>query len=478
MGTLFHTTTYPQLRAVPKSWYHGTMPEGPAKEKQSVEEFLNSVLRIAVQSGASDVHFEPMKDEVNIRMRIDGALEAKTRLPHYEYEHVLNRIKVLSNLDLASRGLPQEGHFEILTASSPEEQLAPPASSQTQAPSATLQEEDDKGADLFFDTPDKDYRARTPLSPPEAPSAPVEAPSPQVQQKPINVRVSIFPTINGSTTVLRLLNRDDLLRRLDDMEMDAEVLATYRRLVSKTYGMVLITGPAGSGKTTTLYATLQELKGPTRNIITLEDPVEFSMPEMRQTQIIPERGLTFAVGMRSILRQDPDALMIGEIRDSETAEYAVRAALVGRVILSTIHSNTTIGTIARLIDMGIERSLIAYALNGVMARRLVRRLCNGCQTSYTPLPQYLAHFGLNAGQHSFVKGKGCDACHGTGFNGRIGLFEVLELDDKLRTLIVERSPMGILQEYMERTNVKMLKQDAIQKILAGLTTIEEAAKAV
>lgn len=419
----------------------------PQPEHSSAEEFVNEILGVAVTVHASDIHIEPLTQEFRVRFRIDGVLQERWRRPLHEYEAVLNRVKVLANLDLTAHSITQDGHFEALVA----EKIPAEKQDQEETQASIPTQWFDQGS-----------------SPPLAKSA---------DARPVNVRVSLFPTITGSTIVLRLLNRADLLRRLEDLEMDVATLGRYKRLIARVYGLVLITGPAGSGKTTTLYATLQELESPEKNIITLEDPIEFHFEQFRQTQISVERGFSFADAMRSVLRQDPDALMIGEIRDPETAEYAVRAALIGRLVISTVHSNTTVGTIARLLDMNIDRSLIAYALNGVMARRLVRRICEYCRTPYKPEEAFLSYLGLK-GDTTFMKGAGCGECRGTGHSGRVGLFEVLEMDNNLRTLIIEKAPMDALQQYVEQSRIKMLKDDAREKVLAGLITVEEAMKAV
>ena len=450
------------------------MPKEQQVEHQSAEEFLNAMLHTAVGMHVSDIHIEPLKREFRIRFRVDGTLQEQWRKPLHELDALLNRIKVLANLDLVMHGMTQEGHFEAMIT--PNASPADDGAKATTSPSEQMgaQHLSDKLSSLLFggekNTAEKQSAPAMDQSKNE--------PSAKKEQRLLNVRVSIFPTLNGSTAVLRVLNREDLLKRLSDLEMDDDMARSYKRLISKIYGLVLITGPSGSGKTTTLYATLQELQSPEKNIITLEDPVEFHFEEFRQTQILADRGFTFAVAMRSILRQDPDALMIGEIRDPETAEYAMRAALIGRIIISTVHSNTTIGTIARLIDMKIERSLIAYALNGVMARRLVRRVCESCKIEYTPAPEYLAYFETELKGHRFIKGTGCAECRGSGYRGRVGLFEILEIDNNFRTLVVEQASMDALQQYVEKTGMKTLKQDGLEKVRAGLTTLEEIVKAV
>jgi len=295
----------------------------------------------------------------------------------------------------------------------------------------------------------------------------------------LSLRVSLFPTLDGEAIVLRLLNQENMLLPINALGMDDATLARFKKLIAKDYGMVLITGPAGAGKTTTLYSLLQTLRAKEKNIVTLEDPVEVRLDDIRQSQIFSDHGLTFASGMRSILRQDPDVIMVGEIRDPDTAENAVRASLTGRVVLSTIHANTTLGTIPRLLDMNIERSLIAYALNGVVAQRLVRKVCPDCHITYTPHPEFLSYFNIaDPSQYTFIKGAGCDNCRHTGFKGRTGLFEVLNFDDALQTLIIEKVSLKALEEHIAQSAMKTLKQDGLEKALAGITTLEEVGKVV
>ncbi|HTY39970.1 MAG TPA: GspE/PulE family protein [Candidatus Paceibacterota bacterium] len=389
----------------------------------STEELANTVLGQAIRERASDIHIDPVENGMRIRYRIDGYLQERWTLPNYKLDLFINRLKVISNLDITNKVIPQDGSFE-LTVKLPKT--------------------------------DKD---------PE-------------EERLVAARISFFHTVKGEAAVLRLLNRSEMVIPLEETGMDPETLVKCRELFGKSYGMVLVTGPSGSGKTTTLYSALQEIRSKDKNIITLEDPVEYHFDGIRQVQILPEQGLTFAVGMKSILRQDPDVIMIGEIRDPETAEYAIRAALVGRLVFSTVHANTAIGTIARLIDMNIERSLIAYAMNGVIAKRLVRKICPSCTAPYEPDPNILKYFNLDPAGRQFVHGAGCDACNGTGYFNRVSLFEVLEFDGHLRALIMEKAPINELEEFAERSGLKTLKQDAIEKVLAGVTTIEEAARAV
>jgi general secretion pathway protein E len=242
--------------------------------------------------------------------------------------------------------------------------------------------------------------------------------------------------------------------------------------------MLLVTGPTGSGKTTTLYSVLRELKSEDKNIITLEDPIEFHLDWMRQCEIREDRGFTFERAMASVLRQDPDILMVGEIRDPQTAEYAVRSALVGRIVGSTIHANTAMGTIARLLDLGIQRSVLAHSINGIIAQRLVRKICEHCKEPYQPADLVLRHFGLEQHPGPFYHGRGCEACKGSGYKGRTGIFSVMILDDELRSLIFDQRPLVEIQDHAIQNGMLTLKMDAATKILAGVTTADEAARAV
>ena len=458
------------------------MVSQPSTLKQATpEKFLNRILEEAAQSRASDIHIEPLVDFMRVRFRIDGSLQERYRQPLAEADQLVTRIKAISDLDIASH-LPQDGHFEFSVEIS--ETTAQKTGQLPQNPTAgSLVGPPSKLANALTSlfNPNEEHEQGSAWTQ-ESNDVPHQSQKSSQRARPagmyiLNVRVSAFPTVYGEAIVLRLLNRNDMLIPLADLGMVPEDLMAIRDLIFHNYGMVLSTGPSGSGKTTTLYAILQELKNKEKNIITLEDPVEFYFGDVRQTQIRPEQGLTYAIGMRSILRQDPDVLIIGEIRDHETAEHAMRASLVGRIVCSTVHSNSPIGTIARLVDMDVERSLIAYALNGIISERLVRRICNACVTSYAPDPALVERLGLT-GSNQFRKGAGCGVCNNTGYVGRTGVYAVLRMDDNLRSLIVERAPMKTLQEYVQQSGVASLLQRAAEKVLAGETTVEEAALAV
>lgn len=381
---------------------------------------MNFIIQEAAKRGASDIHIDPLPNEVLVRFRIDGVLQEANRFPREYHDHVINQLKVLSNLEVGTVRLPEDGHFSAQMTSD--------------------------GSGNF---------------------------------RVLDVRVSLFPGVNGPAAVLRLLNRSDMPATLDEVFADETVRARVREMTLSSYGMVLTTGPTGSGKTTSLYAMLMETNRKERNILTLEDPVEMYFDDMRQSQIHPDIGFTFAKGMKSILRQDPDVIMIGEIRDAETAEYAVQASLTGRLVYSTLHANTTIGAIARLIDMDIERGLIAYAMRGIISQRLVRRICPACSApDAEPRSEYVDFLGLGGMVIAYQKGKGCGECAGTGYQGRTGIFEILAFDDNLRAMIVDKASMNDLQSYAVQAGMQTLRQNAINLVSAGQTTLEEIIRVV
>jgi type II secretory ATPase GspE/PulE/Tfp pilus assembly ATPase PilB-like protein len=384
--------------------------------------FVRQMFFDAENAHASDVHVEPTSQSIHIRFRIDGILTEYASIPLFHHEQLLSHLKVLASLNVNAIYVPQDGQFSF-----------------------TFSGNDSAG---------------TPYN------------------NNVTIRISVFPTINGDAAVFRLASATAKTFSLDSLGMTPLMLQKVRNILAKNYGMFLITGPVGSGKTTALYSALNETRTSDKNIVTLEDPVEIRFDNIRQIEIHPEHGLTFALGMKSILRQDPDVIMIGEIRDKETAEHAVRAALVGRTVFSSIHTNSSIGTIARLIDMGIEKSMIAYALNGVISSRLVRKNCDYCKQAYTPSPEFCAFFGVDPNKHTFMRGTGCNACDQTGTIGRTGIFEVLEFESDLRTMIVDGASINELQKHVERNGTATIKQDALEKILAGTITMENAVHAI
>lgn len=388
-------------------------------ELPDIPMFAKTVFSDALNKRASDVHIDPGSTRFRIRFRIDGSLHDYVTIPMSYFEQLRTHFKILAELDTTSVFTPQDGHFSF-----------------------------------NFVHQDEQTHQSVPLV--------------------VDLRVSIFPTIYGDASVFRIANSIAHVLNLDGLGMNQSTLAKVRKILKKNTGMLLITGPVGSGKTSALYSVLNEVMDIDKNAITLEDPVEFRFDKIRQVQVNPDKGLTYAMGMKSILRQDPDIIMIGEIRDAETAEHAVRAALVGRIVFSTIHANSSIGTIARLIDMKIERSLVAYALNGVIATRLVKRNCETCKEEYTPSKEYLAYFPYDLSKSKFYRGRGCDACEGRGYMGRIGIFEVLEFDSQFRSMIVAGGSMSELQKYIDGNGTKMLRDDALEKVLQGTVSIENA----
>lgn len=383
----------------------------------SIQQFIDSILRNAVNLLASDIHLEEDENSaLAIRYRVDGILREQPINQIFESEKVIGSLKVTAGLDITGQDVPQEGHF-------------------------------------VFDDPAS------------------------MESRPIDVRVSIFPTIYGESIVMRLLNRSTALIPLSEIGFDSEELKKVNRLIHKAHGMVLMTGPVNSGKSTTLYSIIEDLKSPQKNIVTLEDPVEYQMTGIRQSQIVPARGYDFTHGLRSVLRQDPDIIMVGEIRDADTAEIAIRASLTGRLVLSTLHTNTAIATIARLVDMGVQHWLVANALNGVIAQRLVGKICLSCKTRYTPSPEVLQVLNLTLKPDDiFYKGAGCAACGNTGFLGRMGIFEVLEMTEDLRTMILERASASAMKDRATELGMAFLPDEGIARARQGLTTLEEVAR--
>ncbi len=433
------------------------------KDKEiTSSKILNEILDSAIKDGASDIHIEPLSDRLRIRFRIDGRLREKFERPFYETEAIINRIKVMANLELVSKQIPQDGHFELVETAVPKK--PDPKSGPIPAPKSVIVK---NISDIFSKTRE------------ETGEGEIRQLADKKGLRVVNLRVSIFPSIHGDAAVLRLLDQESMIMSLEAFELHPDDRARLKTLIAKSFGMVLVTGPSGSGKTSMLYSILMALKSNEKNIITLEDPVEYALEDIRQSQVNPEQGFSFAAGMKSILRQDPDIVMIGEIRDPETAEYAIRASLMGRAVFSTVHSNSSVGILARLFDMGIERSLVAYALNGSISKRLVRRVCSACKTHYTPDEATLEYFGLDPKkEYNFVKGAGCDLCGKTGYKGRIGIFEIMEMDEGLKSLIMEKVPMSVLQAHLAKSGMRNLKQDIVEKALAGHTTLEEAIGAV
>ncbi|MBM3777670.1 MAG: type II secretion system protein GspE [Acidimicrobiia bacterium] len=389
-----------------------------AGDHAPVVSLVSRILASAVQKGASDIHIEPYDQVLRVRFRIDGVLYPVLRPPVALRDAIVSRIKIMAHLDIAERRLPQDGRITVRVR---------------------------QGSSV----------------------------------REVDFRVSCLPTLGGETVVLRLLDRAALLLDLQQLGFEAEALARYEAAIARPWGLVLVTGPTGSGKTSTLYASIARLDTPGTNILTAEDPVEFNLAGVNQLQVRDGIGLTFAAALRSFLRQDPNVILVGEIRDTETASMAVRAALTGHLVLSTLHTNDAPGTITRLTDMGVEPYLVSSSLALVCAQRLVRRICLRCAEPEEASPGVLAAAGFGPEDAAAVelrRGRGCESCNRTGFKGRVGLFEVMEVTDHLREMVVAgASPVQIRARAVE-AGMRTLRQSGLAKVRAGMTTLDEVVR--
>ncbi len=383
-----------------------------------VIKLVNVVLMSAIQKGASDIHIEPYEKEFRVRYRVDGILYNMMSPPMKMRDAITSRIKIMAKLDIAEKRLPQDGRIKIRFA--------------------------DNG-----------------------------------NSKDIDFRVSCLPTLFGEKIVMRLLDKDKLMLDMTKLGFEQESLARFEVAINKPWGMVLVTGPTGSGKTNTLYSSLAKINTPETNIMTAEDPVEFNLPGINQVQVRENIGLNFAAALRSFLRQDPNIILVGEIRDFETAEIAVKASLTGHLVLSTLHTNDAPSTINRLMNMGIEPFLVASSVNLICAQRLVRRICANCKADHPTPPQALVQAGFSPDDSKTVmpkKGNGCEKCNNTGYKGRVGLYEVMEVTDELRELIlVGASGLELRRKAIEE-GMLTLRMSGLRKVKEGLTTIEEVAR--
>ncbi|MBL0731632.1 MAG: Flp pilus assembly complex ATPase component TadA [Desulfosarcina sp.] len=384
-------------------------------EEAPVVRLVNSVLSQAVREGASDIHISPEKNYVQVRFRVDGKLHEVPAPPKSMILPVISRLKILANMDIAIARIPQDGRFTV-----------------------------------------------------------------KMDKKEINFRASTMPTIYGENIVLRLLDTSTAIHTLNSLGMSAGDREKIESMIIKPHGMILSTGPTGSGKSTTLYSIIKKINTPEINIITLEDPVEYRLEKIRQIQLNRRAGMTFASGLRSVIRQDPDVIMIGEIRDVETAGIAVQAALTGHRVLSTVHTNDAAGAITRLLDMGIESFLASSVILASIAQRLIRKVCPYCKESWKPSAEALKYWGLDKIKGAdFVRGAGCMNCMNKGYSGRTGIFEVLIIDDMVRTMILKnKTAHEITTKARETGQLTTLKDDAVMKVVQGITTLEEAASAV
>jgi type IV pilus assembly protein PilB len=371
---------------------------------------INSIFEQAVRDSASDIHIEPMEKEVRIRLRIDGALSTVLSIPLNAHAAIITRIKILGNLNIAEKRIPQDGRYE-------------------------------------FD----------------------------IMNHNIDVRISTMPTVYGEKAVLRLLDRSSFLIEKSKLGFTTANLLKFDELLKNPHGIILVTGPTGSGKSTTLYTMLNELNNDHDNIITIEDPVEYMINGLNQVQVNPKAGLDFSVGLRAILRQDPDIVMVGEIRDQETVEIAIRAAITGHLVLSTLHTNDAVGTITRLIDMGVAPYMLADSLVGIIAQRLVRKICPYCKQEYTPDPIELASLGLDSSpDKKFYYGTGCPYCANTGYKGRIAVHEVLTITRKHREMIHNNLTADEIRDYSIKNGMTTLPQECVRLVEEGVTSIAEA----
>ena len=365
----------------------------------------------AVRDRASDIHIEPMEKELSVRYRIDGELRRVMSPPRHSHQAIITRIKILSDLNIAERRLPQDGRMVV-----------------------------------------------------------------KIGMKEVDVRVSILPTIFGEKCVLRILDKEAYEKSMYNLGFTDHELKIFRENINKPHGMIVVTGPTGSGKSTTLYSALQQIKDVTSNIITVEDPVEYHMEGITQVPVNAAIGMSFANALRSILRQDPDTILIGEIRDNETADIAVKMALTGHMVFSSMHTNDASSAVARFVDIGIPPLLLASSLNLVIAQRLVRKICSRCKVAYTPPQEMIDQLNLKvkpAEEVKFHMGEGCVTCNGVGYQGRIGIFEMLNASREIKKLILKNASTMEIQDCAEREGMKTLRQAGIELVLRGDTTIEQ-----
>jgi general secretion pathway protein E len=376
--------------------------------------YVNLLVRDAYDAGASDIHLEATRTGLAARFRVDGVLAPAPEPPSHLHHAVVSRIKLLAELDIAERRRPQDGRIRV-----------------------------------------------------------------RLEARELDLRVSTVPTMHGESVVLRLLDHGGRPVSLDELGMTPTVLAVMAQLSARPHGMVLVTGPTGSGKTTTLYAALQRRDASKEKIITVEDPIEYQLEGITQMPVHRQAGVTFAAALRAILRQDPDVVMIGEMRDQETAEISVQAAMTGHLVFSTLHTNDAISAIPRLLDLGIPDYLVAATLEGVLAQRLVRRLCARCAVEYEPAPETVAQLaGRPVGRVSLMRGAGCPACRGSGYRGRLGVFELMVVTDDVRDAVASRAPRARLRTLAADAGLVPLRFDGWQKVQAGLTTVEEVVRVI
>ena len=379
-----------------------------------VKKLLNLVLIQAIRDKASDIHFEPFEEEYKMRYRIDGVLYEMVPPPKHIAVALASRIKVMADLDISERRLPQDGRIPLV-----------------------------------------------------------------VQGAPVDLRVSILPTMFGESVVLRVLDRSQVDLSLSQLGLGPADIETVDTLIHRPNGVVVVTGPTGSGKTTTLYSALKELNTIDRKLITTEDPVEYDVDGLIQVQVHPEIGLTFSACLRSILRQDPDVILVGEVRDLVTAEIAVQAALTGHLVFTTLHTNDAPSAVARLVDLGLQTFLITATIEGVVAQRLVRKICSNCKKSYVPSEEQLMEIGMTYDDvkgKEFYYGKGCDICNNTGYKGRVGIYEIMVFNEEIRELVMNHASTAVLRAAARKNGMQSLREAGLRSIYDGQTTIDEVVK--
>jgi len=386
-----------------------------ASAEAPVIRLVNSLLVQAVKENASDIHLEPYERELAVRFRVDGALANIIKPPRRLAALITSRIKIMAKLDIAEKRLPQDGRIKIIIAG-----------------------------------------------------------------KEVDIRVSVIPTANGERIVMRLLDKSRKLHGLETIGLKGKLLGAMERLIQSPHGVILVCGPTGSGKTTSLYAALTRINTIEKNIITVEDPIEYQLAGVGQMQVNPKIGLDFAAGLRSILRQDPDVIMVGEIRDAETAKIAVQASLTGHLVLSTVHTNDAAGAVARLVDMGVEPFLISSSLLAALAQRLVRTLCSSCREPYTPAAEHYIELGADPSEAVagavFYRAAGCPACRMTGYSGRTGIYELLMIDDDVRTQIGAKANSAQIKRAAEKKGFKTMRRYGLDLVIEGITSLEEVVR--
>ena len=379
-------------------------------DESPVINLTNMIVIRAIRDGASDIHIEPQQGKFRVRIRIDGLLYELMTHKIEMHPSVVSRLKVMANLDIAERRIPQDGRIQV-----------------------------------------------------------------QLDGRKVDLRFSSMPSIYGEKVVLRILDKGQAILEIDKLGFDSQILHQFKELLRKSHGLLLVCGPTGSGKTTTLYSAISMLNSNEKNIITIEDPVEYQLEDINQNQVNVAIGLSFAKFLKHALRQDPDIVLVGEIRDRETAEIAIQASLTGHLVLSTLHTNDSPSAITRLMEMGIESYLISSALLSVLAQRLVRKICPECRTDYYAPQEILKELGCEKEQKiRLAKGKGCSACYDSGFRGRTGIHELLEIDEDLRNIVLTNPTVDTLQGYLRKNNHRGLRALGFEKVMAGITTIEEA----